>query len=78
MKNTFKEKFPKLYDENSKRYRVEPVYDGGDCGSLYEVNGESINKTIFKMQMDRINTKELTEQELDCISIKKKKAMKLK
>lgn len=33
MKNTFKEKFPKLYDETAIRYRLEPLYDGGDIGT---------------------------------------------
>ena len=31
----FKEKYPKLYDENARRYRLAPVYDGADCGSVY-------------------------------------------
>ena len=31
----FKEKYPKLYDESARRYRLAPVYDGADCGSVY-------------------------------------------
>ena len=31
----FKERYPKLYDENARRYRMIPAYDGADCGSVY-------------------------------------------
>ena len=57
MNNTFKEKFPKLYDENAKRYRIEPLYDGGEVGT------------------DLYRTK-LTDEQLKCINIKKKKCLK--
>ena len=76
MKNTFKEKFPKLYDEFAKRTRLEPVYDGGDSGSIYKDNGVNINKKIFEMQIENIKNKKLTEEELDCVQIRKEKILK--
>ncbi len=76
MNNIFKEKFPKLYDDNGKRTRVEPVYDGGDCGSIYKDNGVNINKKIFEMQIEKIKSKRLTKEELDCIQIRKTKILK--
>ena len=76
MNNIFKEKFPKLYDENGERYRLEPVYDGGESGSIYKDNGVNINKKIFGMQIEKIKRKKLSKQELDCIQIRKTKILK--
>lgn len=76
MNNIFKEKFPKLYDDNGERYRLEPVYDGGDCGSIYKDNGVNINKKIFEMQIENIKSKRLTKEELDCVQIRKEKTLK--
>ena len=76
MNNTFKDKFPKLYDEKAKRYRLEPLYDGGDCGSIYKDNDVNINKKLFEMQIENIKRKKLSKQELDCIQIRKTKILK--
>ena len=76
MNNIFKEKFPKLYDDNGERYRLEPVYDGGDSGSIYKDNGVNINKKIFEMQIEKIKSKRLTKEELDCVQIRKEKTLK--
>ena len=72
----FKKNYPFLYDAYGKRTRVEPVYDGGDCGSIYKDNGVNINKKIFEMQIENIKSKKLTEEELDCVQIRKEKALK--